>query len=221
MIINIISIILTTFFIYRDRIIYYEDTRNVSSSKDGDAYLKFLGGTLCLQIVINIITNIASCYTSFTEVVIVLLYTVIAWIPFIIVVAFKQFLRVPMANVFGYMRNATSIRSALTPDVRNLLTLPVISDYDNFEISASFILTDKGWKTNHSQKPFTDLVLPDSITKLFQIFCWRDLYGEVILFTLSGIMCSFLTEYILMNNTCNSKRYPTIPLQPLQPLPSV
>jgi hypothetical protein len=209
MIINIICLIIASFWLYRNRLTYYTDKSNIQKSDD-NIYNNFLWGTLSCQAVINIIVHIINCSNNIGEIGLVILYTFIAWISFIIVVYFKQYLRVPMANVFGYIWYAHNIKINLNDQVRILLGLPL--DSDLFELSSSFILTDNGWKTNMSTKSIQDVTLNEYITNLLQIYCKRDLIGEFVLFVLTGLMCIFISEYIIINNTCNNKKDTTISL---------
>lgn len=202
MIINIICLIITVSFLYSNRITYYTNKLNIQKSDD-TVYNRFLWGTIFWQTIINIITHIINCSNNIGEIVFVILYTGIAWFSFIIVVYFKQYLRVPMANVFGYIWYAHNIKLNLNDRVRTLLHLP--TDSDLFELSSSFILTDDGWKTNMSTTSIQDMTLDESITKILQIYCKRDLIGEFVLFVLTGLMCIFISEYIIINNTCKNK----------------
>lgn len=202
MIINIICLIITVSVLYSNRITYYTNKLNIQKSDD-NVYNRFLWGTIFWQTIINIITHIINCSNNIGEIVFVILYTCIAWFSFIIVVYFKQYLRVPMANVFGYIWYAPNIKLNLNDRVRTLLHLP--TDSDLFELSSSFILTDDGWKTNMSNTSIQDMTLDESITKILQIYCKRDLIGEFVLFVLTGLMCIFISEYIIINNTCKNK----------------
>ena len=209
MIINIVSIIITTIILYRTRISSYESDLYLYNANK--IYNKYGWFTLGSQCIINILTNIISCNSNFSEVVYVVLYTIIAWIVFLIIITFKQYLRIPMANVFGYFWYYTMLSHAFKqyecqPELKEAFDNEKYTSItiDIFDISCSLVTNDS---TNELKyvKGDTNFIIT-SCENIIKACGKRDAFGELILFILSGIMSAFIAEYILSKNTCKNKQ---------------
>ena len=205
MIFNLIFIIISTLVLYWKRVAYYSDESANKINKPNNYIYEniYLPGVIISQFVINIITNIISCSSNFSEVGFVILYTMLAWLSFIIIVYWKDYLRIPMANVFGYIWVSSKIKIAIQ-------SLNLANKETPFDLSSTIIQIGNAWRTDSIQLPSlnngTVETKDDTIStlnKLLHICCLRDLIGEFVLFTLSGIMSVFMAEYLLITNTCN------------------
>ena len=245
MIFNILFIIISTIVLYRKRIAHCKDIENNPDKPNEpnlSTYNKYLYFTITSQCIINIITNIIVCTNnSFSEVGYVILYTLITWFTFAIIVTFKQYLRIPISNIFGYLWYYKVLSKALkknsfldvlktisgnddlsklkefVPTVESITTNST-SNLDIFNESTSLIIDEYTKKLIYVDKEKVDnenkdiiVTIPyfqDGFNKNTQCFdiikacCKRDMFGELILFVLAGIMCVFMAEYILTMNTC-------------------
>jgi len=214
MILNILFIIITTIFLYKKRIAYYDPI--INESNPDNLYNRYLMFTIVSQCILNVITNLMGCSSNFSEVGYVILYTLIAWISFVIIVSCKQYLRIPMANVFGYFWYYTILAKAFKgfdcqPELETALKQERYTplNLDVFDISTSLIHNDV---TNVLKYIKGDIKFDiKTCVDIIKACGKRDVFGELILFLLSGIMCVFMAEYILTNNTCKNKIIPTQP----------
>jgi hypothetical protein len=118
-----------------------------------------------------------------------------------------------MANVFGYFWYYTILSKAFKqyecqPELKEAFAIEKYTPItlDVFDISTSFVNNDE---TNVLKYIKGDIKF--NVTECIDIIkaCGkRDVFGELILFLLSGIMCVFMAEYILTNNTCKNKFLP-------------
>ena len=203
MIFNLVFIIISTLVLYWKRVDYYKDASADKINKSNNYLYNniYLPGTIISQLIINIITNIINCSSNISAVLFVMLYTLMAWVSFIIIVYSKDYLRIPMANVFGYIWCSAKIKPAIYS--LNLVN----NDMSPFDLSSTIIQLENSWRTDSIQLPTATESSTDdsnsSLNKLLHIYCLRDLIGEFVLFTLSGIMSVFMAEYLLITNTCN------------------
>ena len=171
-------------------------------------YNIYIYSTISIQCVINIITNLIRCSSNFEEVIYVLIYTMITWISFIIVITFKQYLRIPMANVFGYLWYYRPLSKALKSNKCEELSKLIDMSGNNLDIfyeSSSLIYDDTTNKLIYVTEDGNPNYIPNVCIDIINACCKRDIFGEFILFLLSGIMCVFMSEYILTTNTCKNK----------------
>ena len=185
-----------------------EDTKSQSIELIQSIYNKYIYSTIGSQCFINIITNLIGCYSSFEEVIYVILYTMLTWVSFILIITFKQYLRIPMANVFGYLWYYRPLSKALKHNscetLRNLIDMSG-NNLDIFYESSSLIYDDTASKLIYVTEDNMPNTVPNTCIDIIHACCKRDVFGEFILFLLSGIMCVFMSEYILTNNTCKNK----------------
>jgi hypothetical protein len=115
-----------------------------------------------------------------------------------------------MANVFGYFWCYSALSHAfkqftcnpkLAEAFENERYTPVTLDV--FDISTSLVNNDS---TNELKyvKGNTNFTI-ESCNDIIKACGKRDIFGELILFLLSGIMSAFMAEYILSKTTCKIK----------------
>lgn len=215
MIFNILFIVISTIILYKKRIALCEEEKekeDTSQTKTVNSlYNKYIYFTIGVQCVINIIINLIGCSSNFGEVIYVILYTLITWISFIIIVTFKQYLRIPMANVFGYLWYYRPLSKALQNGKCETLSKLIDMSGNNLDIfyeSSALIKDDTNNKLVYINEDNIPTIIPTECTSLIQACCKRDVFGEFILFLLSGIMCVFMSEYILTQTTCKNKPVP-------------
>jgi len=208
MIFNILFIVITTIVLYRKRISMCEDSESPSIELVQSIYNKYIYSTIGSQCFINLVTNLMGCSSSFEEVIYVILYTMLTWISFIIVITFKQYLRIPMANVFGYLWYYRPLSKALKNNKCEDLSKWIDISGNNLDIfyeSSSLIYDDTTNNLIYVTEDGSPNNVPNTCIDIIHACCKRDVFGEFILFLLSGIMCVFMSEYILTNNTCKNK----------------
>lgn len=215
MIFNILFIIIATLVLYRNRIsVFDQDTSEKQPEPTTNIYNQYLSFTVVSQCIINIITNLIGCSSNFGEAGYVILYTLITWISFVIIVSCRQYLRIPLANVFGYLWYYRALSRALKDENKCDELKKVVTgsgnNIDVFDESTSFIYDDYANKLIYidALKDYITSEIPPVCSDIIKACRKRDVFGELILFWLAGIMCVFMAEYILSNNTCKNKPIP-------------
>jgi hypothetical protein len=155
-----------------------------------------------------------------------------------IIVAYREYLRIPLSNVLGYIIYSRSIDNLVTGINANIVCkdpeqCPKDGERSIFEICTmlrSGDLFDKsmfylwpqlnyaeGVSTSPNSIPnmsvgegeptpsrlyISNPELSEYITKLFMVCYNRDIIGELALFIISGVTCSFIYAYLTSKYIC-------------------
>ena len=215
------------------RITSIDDLKNEAESKYYNWFL-IAFGSLCI---VSNSVQLYSCTHKVVDIFGAIIYTLLSWMCFIIVVVYREYLRIPIANVIGYLMYSRSIEhwvNCINGIIKNIKcadpeNCPKDEERSIFEICTllrSGKLFDLSiiylWpqlnkltglnQGDSNESPIsmesdgnlritnTDLI--QCISGLF-ITCYkRDLMGDIILFSLTGILCVFISEYILSTYKC-------------------
>jgi hypothetical protein len=154
-----------------------------------------------------------------------------------IIVAYREYLRIPLSNVLGYIIYARSIDNLVTGINANIVCIDpekcpkdgersifeictLLRSGDLFDKSMFYLWPQLNYAQGVSSSPAPDMGVSDGnitpsarlyisnpelaeyITKLFMVCYRRDIIGELALFILSGLTCSFIYAYLTSKYVC-------------------
>lgn len=204
-------------------------------------YIGFVGIIVSASIIGNTI-QMYLCNNNISDIWKYMIYTILGWMAFVIVVVYREALRIPFSNVLGYLVYSTTIEN-LVNCINSSITC---ADPDNcpkdiertiFEIctllrsgrlfDASLLHLWPQFKTssevaagdhldgtpsissyeasNETTFRIINQELGVCVSNLFMICYNRDLLGELVLFMMTGVLCSFICEYVLSTFKCKNK----------------
>ena len=202
-----------------------EDIKNNSISF---YYNWFLSGFIIFCVISNAI-QAYNCTHNFVDIIGASLFTILSWMCFAIVIVYREYLRIPVSNVLGYLVYSRNIEYLVNDinkyikcadpekcpkdDERSVFEIcTLLRSGKLFDLSILYLwpqlnnpeevgLGESSRETNgilHITNP--DLIR--CINDLFMACYKRDLIGDIVLFSLTGVMCVFISEYIMSSYKC-------------------
>ena len=209
---------------------------DIKQSVNSIYYNWFIGVFITLCIVSNAVQTYVCTY-NLSDVGGSVLYTLLGWMSFMIIVAYRDYLRIPLSNVLGYIIYARSIDNLVTGINLNIVCkdpeqcpkdgersifeiCTLLRSGDLFDKSMFYLWPQLNYAQGVSSSPAPGMVISDEhtsspsrlyisntelaeyITKLFMVCYRRDIIGELALFILSGLTCSFIYAYLTSKYVC-------------------
>jgi hypothetical protein len=219
-------------------------------------YYKWLLGILVIVFICSNAIQTYLCTKQILDIFTSVIYTLLSWMCFSISIVYREYLRIPIANVIGYLFYSKKIENLVNcinsqikectdpdkcpkDDERSIFEIcTLLRGGKLFDLSVLYLWPQlnesNGIGVNKSDNPIkeeepikekepikedtnvspvltggsgiplsiTQPELLECISNLFMTCYHRDLIGDIILFSLTGVLCVYISEYILSTYKC-------------------